>query len=185
MAGLRSKHQPFCFVWRYLINAGLRSKHQPFCFVWRYLINAGLWSKHQPFCFVWRYLIFLIFLLFFLERLGQRILQTARESRKISRDPQSGMREQCKFILSPKNWLPFPTFSGGVENTCSQFSRKLVNQFENCLRIMIKVLVFYKRCAAWTMVAKQLSLRFPGWKCINWKSRKETLKVYDTKMMGY
>ena len=57
-------------------------------------------------------------------------------------------RGQYKFTISPKIVLPFLTFPGGVENTCSQFSRKLFNQFENYLRIFIKVLEFYKICAA-------------------------------------
>ena len=105
--------------------------------------------------------IFLFFLLF--ERLGQWIPQAARDNRKIPTDTQSVMRGTIHVYIFHKILLPFPA---GVENTYNQLSRKLFNLFENCLRIVIEVLEFYKKCAAWTEVAAQLSPRFAGGMCV-------------------
>ena len=108
-------------------------------------------------------------------------MQTAIDRRKIPRDPQSGLLvDNTNLSLSPKIVLAFPRFPGGVENTYSQFSRKLFNHFENCLRILIKVLEFYEMCAARSEVAAQLSLYFPGGKCHLEKLKKKTFSISDT-----
>ena len=65
--------------------------------------------------------------------------------------------------------LLFPYFPSESENTCSKFSRKLFNQFEKCLRIMIKALEFYNKCSAGMDVAAQ------GGTCVTWKTQRETL----------
>ena len=65
--------------------------------------------------------------------------------------------------------LPFSAFP------YSQFSRKLFNQFENCLWIVITVLEFYKK---WMEVAAQLSLHFPVKKCVIWNKEK-MLNIYN------
>ena len=84
-------------------------------------------------------------------------------------DPQSGMQGTISLPFPAQILLPFPTFPDGVKNTCSQFSRKLFNQFENCLRIFIKEFEFYK-CVRhdWRLLHNLLSIHFPGGKCINW-----------------
>ena len=61
------------------------------------------------------------------------------------------MATEChntNLSFSLKILLSFSGFPGGLENTCSQFSRKLFNQFENCLQIMIKVLEIYEKCTS-------------------------------------
>ena len=70
--------------------------------------------------------------------------QIAKDSRKIPTDLQSGERgDETSLYFPQKCCIFFPTFPSGVENTCCQFSRRLFNQFANCLRI--KVLEFYKK----------------------------------------
>ena len=112
-------------------------------------------GKYQPFCFTARCLIYFFPFPFF-ERLGQRISQTARDSRKIPTDSQSVIRG-TKF---PKFVLPFPPFPGGVESTYSQFSPKLFNQCENCLRILIKILEFYQSMRHGKRLLHDLVLNF-------------------------
>ena len=55
----------------------------------------------------------------------QQMSQTAIDSRKIPTDLQFGVWGTIEVYLFPKMSLPFPTFPGGLENTYSQFSRKL------------------------------------------------------------
>ena len=85
----------------------------------------------------------------------------------------------CVWVNTSLSFFPkillLPSFPGGMENTYCQFFRKLFNQFEKCLRTMIKVLEFYKKCASWLEVAAQLSLHFPDGKCVNWKNRKKNI----------
>ena len=108
----------------------------------------------------------------------------AGDSRKIPTGPQFDMRFDVRYIaleddtglyFPPRILLTLPVFPGRVENTYCQFSRKLFNQFENCLQIVITVLAFYKECAAWLEVTAQRSLHFPGGKCVTWK---KTLNIY-------
>ena len=94
---------------------------------------------------------------------------------------------QYRFIFSLKLICLFLAVRGGVENAYrpSQFSRKLFNQFENCLRTVIKTLEFYKMGTAWMAVSAQLSLHFPGytfsrWKMCHLEKEKKTLNIYDT-----
>ena len=44
---------------------------------------------------------------------------------------QSGVWGQYKFIMFNTILIPFPPFPGGVKNTYSQFSRKLVNKIQD------------------------------------------------------
>ena len=55
----------------------------------------------------------------------QRISQMTIDSRKISRDFQTGVFGNMQIYHFPRILLPFPPFPDGVENTYSQFSRKL------------------------------------------------------------
>ena len=94
---------------------------------------AGLQRKYQPFCFCLEMPNFSFPPLPpFLNGTGQRILQTAIDSRKIPTHPQLGWRGtiQICHLSFPKIVLPFSPFPGGVENTCGQFSRKLFSQIE-------------------------------------------------------
>lgn len=71
---------------------------------------ADLQSKYRPFCFDLRYFIFLLFHIYF-ELFGQRISQTATESRKIPTESQSGMREPIRVcLLLPKLCFIFQLF---------------------------------------------------------------------------
>ena len=77
-------------------------------------------------------------------------------------DVQSGEREIEVNIFFQKLLLPFLALPGRVEDTYSQFSRKLFSKFVDYLRIMLKVLEFYEMGGNFTDVAAQLSLYFPG-----------------------
>ena len=113
----------------FFIMAGLRSKYQSFCF-YRAMTNF-------PFCFP---------LFLFLNGLDQRISQTLETVAKFQRIINPVCGRQCKFIF-PRNFASFSS-SSRLIGKHSQFSQKLFNQFENCLRIMIKVLEFYNKCTA-------------------------------------
>ena len=97
--------------------------------------------------------------------ISERISQTATDSRKIPTDIQSGVRGTIQVYLFSQNFY-FLLFPAVVENSYSQFSRKLI-----FLRIMINVLGICKKYAVWMEVTVQLSLHFPGGKCVTWKNR--------------
>ena len=115
-----------------------------------------------------QYLIFFFFLLFLNGWVNgsRKRLQIVTKFQRIF-NPVSG--DNTSRYLFHKILPPFPAFTGGVENTVS-FS-KTVNQFENCLQIMIKVHKFYKKCAAWTEVCCTTWSPFSRWKCATWKNR--------------
>ena len=90
--------------------------------------------------------------------------------------------DNINLSFFPKMLLHFPAFPAAVENKYSQFSRKMFNPFEKCLRIIMKAFVFYTKVSAWTKVAAQLSLNFPGENVSPWKTIKntKTLNISDT-----
>ena len=109
-------------------------------------------------------LIFHFLLLFYVKRLGQRISQTAIQIvAKFQRsfNPATGGKTSLSFF-SP-NFASTCSISNGKH---SQFSRKLLKQFENCLRVLINVLEFCKKCS---------KRRFPHnlASIFRWKKRKK------------
>ena len=140
-----------------------------------YVIMSGLRGSHKAICFTERCLIFIFcFVRFFVlngwANGSRKRLETDEKFQRIL-NPLRGDHTSLSFY--PKIVLPSPTFSNVVENTYWQFSRKLFNQFENCLRIMITVPDFCKKCAARMAIAAQLSLHFPCGKCVTWKNWKK------------
>ena len=106
----------------------------------------GKFAKQIPsILFIVRCLIFLFVVIFlWLERLGQRISQTARDSRKIPTHPQSAMRGQYKFIFFPKNVASSPRLS--VNDTVSFLKknysanfRELFADYDQGIRVLQNV----------------------------------------------
>ena len=100
-------------------------------------------------------------------------------------DLRNGNRQSQKFNVCSIRWagdytsLSFPQniasfstfscFSGGVENIYRQFTQKQVNQFENCLWILIKVLEFSKKLHERRMLHNLVYII----QCVTWKKRKK------------
>ena len=107
-----------------------------------HIIMAGLRSKYQLFCFALRYLIIFFLILLFLS-VGSTDLTNGYKPSQNSNGSSIRCAGDNIIVSFPTILLPFPPFPGADENTYSQFSRKLFNKFDNCLR-MIKVVEFYK-----------------------------------------
>ena len=91
-------------------------------------------SKYQPLCFTARYLICIFFLLFLLfVMVGTKDLASGyRESPNYNRPSIRCAEGQYQFICFLQNFASFFSFFRWSENTYSQFSRKVFNQFEKC-----------------------------------------------------
>ena len=143
------------------------------------LVIAGLWSKYHPFCFASRHLIFLLFL-FLSERLVKRISQTAGDSRTISTDPQTGVRETTQVSFSLTFWFIFQLFQVDWK-TQSKFTRKLFNQYENSLWSLIKVFEIYKNNTyGMNGDCRTTYSTFSRWKMSQLEKQKKQLNIHDT-----
>ena len=81
---------------------------------------------------------------------------------------------QYNFIFSPKFCFLFQPFQVKWKTHVVRFLKKVFNQFENCLRIMIKVLEIYQKVCG--MNGGCCTTSFSRWKMLKGKTAKKTLE---------
>ena len=141
------------------------------------VIAAGLRSKYQPFVLP-RDIYLVFFFIFYFSLNGcpngyRKRLETVTQFERILNPVCGG---QYRFILFAHNFSSFSTFCRWRGIHIISYFRKEFNQFENCLRILIKLLECYTNVlSGWRSSHKWVSIFFK-WKMCHLEEPKNNVE---------